>query len=101
MGVLAGSDLATAAAALDGWSVEAGERAITRKFAFANFPMAFAFMTAVAITAERMDHHPEWGNVYSKVDVRLTSHDVGGVTERDLALARFMDSTAAGLRPPP
>jgi 4a-hydroxytetrahydrobiopterin dehydratase len=57
-------------------------------------------MTASALKAERMDHHPEWTNVYSRVDVRLTSHDAGGVTERDLTLAAFMDDVAAGLSPP-
>ncbi|MFZ0171526.1 MAG: 4a-hydroxytetrahydrobiopterin dehydratase [Acidimicrobiales bacterium] len=97
MGALAGAALATAAAALDDWSVEAGEAAITKQFVFESFPKAFAFMTAAALKAESMNHHPEWANVYAKVEVRLTSHDTGGVTERDLTLARFMDEVAAGL----
>ncbi|HXY44454.1 MAG TPA: 4a-hydroxytetrahydrobiopterin dehydratase [Acidimicrobiales bacterium] len=100
MGALTGAGLAAAAAALDDWSVEPGEAAITKQFVFASFPAAFAFMTAVALKAEAMNHHPEWANVYSKVDVRLTSHDTGGVTERDLALARHMDEVAAGLSRP-
>lgn len=80
--------------------METGEAAITKRFAFASFQLAFAFMTAAALKAERMNHHPEWANVYATVDVRLTSHDAGGVTERDLSLARFMDEVAAGLTPP-
>jgi 4a-hydroxytetrahydrobiopterin dehydratase len=92
---LAGDELRVAVNGLDGWSVEETGQAITRQFRFADFTVAFAFMTAAALKAEAMNHHPEWANVYSKVDVRLTSHDVGGVTERDLSLARFMDGVAA------
>lgn len=100
MSVLRGADLAAAAACLDGWSVEEGGAAIKRQLAFANFSVAFAFMTAVALRSERLNHHPEWSNIYSRVDVRLTSHDAGGVTERDLALARFIDEVAASLLEP-
>ena len=100
MGTLGGAELGSAAAALDGWSVEPGDAAITRNFVFASFQLAFAFMTAAALKAERMNHHPEWSNIYDTVEVRLTSHDAGGVTERDLNLARFMDEIASGLTRP-
>jgi 4a-hydroxytetrahydrobiopterin dehydratase len=100
MGALSGTELSDAAGALQGWSVEAGEGAIVKGFRFESFVLAFAFMTAVALEAERTNHHPEWTNVYSRVDARLSSHDTGGVTERDLALARFMDAVAAGLTSP-
>jgi 4a-hydroxytetrahydrobiopterin dehydratase len=100
MGAFAGDALRAAVEELHGWSVEANEAAITRQFRFADFTTAFAFMTAVALKAEAMNHHPEWANVYSKVDVRLTSHDTGAVTERDLGLARFMDEIAAKLSLP-
>ncbi len=76
---------------LHGWQMEEGGRAIVKRFDFPDFVQAFAFMTAVAIRAEKMNHHPEWSNVYSHVDVRLTSHDAGGVTDRDLDLAELMD----------
>ena len=67
---------------------------ITREFRFASFAQAFGFMASVAIIAEKMDHHPEWSNVYNRVEVVLTTHDAGGVTGRDIALARFMDEAA-------
>ncbi|MGD0084326.1 MAG: 4a-hydroxytetrahydrobiopterin dehydratase [Acidimicrobiales bacterium] len=97
MATLDGDDLRSAVAELDGWSVEGGERAITKRFGFADFTRAFAFMSAVALRAEKMNHHPEWTNVYATVDVRLTSHDSHGVTDRDIRLAGFMDEVAAGL----
>jgi 4a-hydroxytetrahydrobiopterin dehydratase len=81
-------------AALAGWTVEEGGRAIVKGYRFPDFVRAFAFMTAVALKAEKMNHHPEWSNVYSGVEVRLTSHDAGGVTERDFELAQFMDEVA-------
>ena len=77
---------------LPGWSVAPDRDAITRRFEFGNFDDAWAFMSAVAAKASEMDHHPEWFNVYNKVDVTLTTHDAGGVTDRDLELARFMES---------
>lgn len=86
-----------AAAALDalpGWSAVEGRDAIQRRFVFADFNAAFAFMTRVAMKAEQMDHHPEWFNVYKTVDVTLATHDAGGVTALDVALARFMDAAA-------
>jgi 4a-hydroxytetrahydrobiopterin dehydratase len=69
--------------------------ALSRKLKFKDFKKAFAFMTDVAAKADEMDHHPEWSNVYSHVSIRLTTHDAGGLTEKDLALARHIDSAAA------
>src|SRR4029434_6168767 len=69
------------------WRLSADGKAIERRFRFADFRTAFAFMTRVALAAERADHHPEWSNVYNRVDVRLTTHDAGGLTGRDFALA--------------
>ncbi|MBT9370670.1 4a-hydroxytetrahydrobiopterin dehydratase [Rhizobium sp. CSW-27] len=83
-----------ALAQLEGWALAADGCAITRDFAFADFRAAFAFMTESALAAEKLDHHPEWTNVYSRVSVRLTTHDSGGLTERDLSLARLMDKAA-------
>jgi len=71
--------------------------AIRRDLAFADFNTAFGFMTRVAIEAEKRDHHPEWFNVYNRVEITLTTHDAGGVTERDLQLAAFIDAAAEGL----
>lgn len=80
---------------LPGWSAVAGERdAIQRIFKFKDFNAAFGFMTRVAIRAEQLDHHPEWFNVYNRVDVTLTTHDADGVTEQDVTLAAFMDEVA-------
>jgi len=83
-----------ALAQLPGWSAVEGRDAITRRFTFKDFNAAFGFMTRVALKADQMDHHPEWSNVYNKVDVVLTTHDANGVTARDVDLARFMDSVA-------
>jgi 4a-hydroxytetrahydrobiopterin dehydratase len=86
-----------AAAQLPDWSVDAGGRdAIARTFKFADFNAAFGFMTRVALEAEKRDHHPEWSNVWNRVEVILTTHDAGGVTDKDVALARFMDEAAKG-----
>ena len=87
-------ELTTALADLDGWAVEEGGKAILKSFKFAGFIQAFGFMTASALTAEKMDHHPEWSNVYNRIEVRLTTHDSGGVTELDIALAKAMDKVA-------
>ena len=87
-------ELAAALGGLDGWTLEDGGKAITRHFKFKGFNGAFSFMTASALTAEKMDHHPEWSNVYNRVEVRLTTHDSGGVTELDIALAKAMDAAA-------
>jgi 4a-hydroxytetrahydrobiopterin dehydratase len=90
-------DAAARAAALkelaDWHEVEARE-AIARTFKFGDFNAAFGFMTRVALLAEKMDHHPEWFNVYNRVEVTLATHDAGGVTEKDIALAKAMDSYA-------
>jgi len=88
-------EIEAALGGLGGWELEEGGKAITRSFKFASFVDAFAFMTASALTAEKMDHHPEWSNVYNTVNVRLMTHDSGGVTEMDIALANAMDKAAA------
>jgi len=93
---LGGAARAEALAQLDGWREVEGRDAIRRSFRFVDFNAAFAFMTRVALMAERMDHHPEWSNVYNRVDVTLSTHDAGGVSERDVRLARFIDRAAAG-----
>lgn len=85
---------AEAAAALEGWRAVDGRDAIAKTFRFADFNAAFGFMTRVALKADQMDHHPEWFNVYDRVEVTLATHDAGGVTDKDLALARFMDAIA-------
>ena len=79
---------------LGGWSLADGK--IRREYRFANFVEAFGFMTQVALVAEKLDHHPEWSNVYATVVVDLTTHDAGGVTELDFALAAAMDAAADG-----
>lgn len=86
---------ADAAAGLDGWAAADGREAIVKTYRFADFIEAFGFMTRVALKAEAMDHHPEWFNVYNRVEVVLTTHDARGVTERDVALAKFMDEAAS------
>jgi 4a-hydroxytetrahydrobiopterin dehydratase len=80
---------------LSGWSVVDGRDAITRKFAFKDFNEAFGFMTRAALLADKMDHHPEWFNVYNKVEVTLSTHDAGGVTDNDIKMAKAMDGYAA------
>lgn len=79
---------------LTGWTEAAGRDAISKSYKFADFNTAWGFMNRVALKAERMDHHPEWFNVYNKVEVMLSTHDAGGVTERDIELATFMDEAA-------
>ena len=85
-----------ALAELPGWSAVEGRDAIAKIFVFKNFNAAFGFMTRVALVAEKMDHHPEWTNVYKTVAVVLTTHEAGGVTERDVKLARAMERIARG-----
>ena len=74
-----------------GWSEVKGRDAISRKFTFKDFNEAFGFMARAALVAEKLDHHPEWFNVYNKVEVTLATHDAGGVTERDVKLAEAMN----------
>lgn len=85
----------TALAALPQWHEARGGDAIARNFQFKDFNTAFAFMTRTALLAEKMDHHPEWFNVYNKVEVTLSTHDAGGVTENDIAMAKAMEQYAA------
>ena len=83
-----------ALAKLTGWREVEGRDAITKKFVFKDFNEAFGFMARAALIAEKLDHHPEWFNVYNKVEVTLATHDAGGVTERDVALAEAMNRLA-------
>ena len=83
-----------ALAKLHGWSEVNGRDAITKKFVFADFNAAFGFMTRSALVAEKLDHHPEWFNVYKTVDVTLSTHDAGGLTELDVKLAEAMNKMA-------
>ncbi len=84
-----------ALARLAGWAKVTGDRdAITKTFKFKDFNAAFGFMTRVALMADKLDHHPEWFNVYNRVEVTLATHDADGVTELDVALAQFMDQAA-------
>ena len=88
-------DVQDALAQLPEWRAHAGDRpAIERTLKFSDFNTAFGFMTRVAIAADKSDHHPEWSNVYNRVEVLLTTHDAGGVTQNDLDLARFIDEAA-------
>jgi 4a-hydroxytetrahydrobiopterin dehydratase len=77
------------------WNMVAGRDAIARSFTFADFNAAFGFMTRVALLAEKQDHHPEWSNVWNRVDITLTTHDAGGLSKRDIALAKAIDAVAA------
>lgn len=81
---------------MSGWAHDADRDALKKAFKFKDFITAWAWMTAVAMVAEKMNHHPEWSNVYSKVEVTLTTHDVDGLTQLDLDLARKMDAIARG-----
>jgi 4a-hydroxytetrahydrobiopterin dehydratase len=93
---LTGPARADALRKLAGWSEVAGRDAIAKKFTFKDFNEAFGFMARAALVAEKMDHHPEWFNVYKTVDVTLSTHDAGGVTELDLKLAAEMNRLAGG-----
>src|SRR5437667_11645227 len=93
---LSGDARKAALAKLPGWSEVSGRDAITKKFVFKDFNAAFGFMTRAALIAEKLDHHPEWFNVYKNVEVTLSTHDAGGVTELDVKLAQEMDRIAGG-----
>lgn len=95
---LTGEARTAALSKLDGWSEVKGRDAISKKFVFKDFNEAFGFMTRAALVAEKLDHHPEWFNVYKTVEVTLSTHDAGGVTELDVKLAQAMDKMA-GLLP--
>ena len=91
---LSPEEIEEALAELGEWSLEQGGAAIARTFTFKNFSEAFGFMTRAALAAEKLDHHPEWSNVYKTVEVRLTTHDAGGLTALDFDLARRMNRAA-------
>lgn len=91
---LEGEARGRALAELQGWRAVDGRDAITKAFKFKDFNAAFAFMTRIALMAEKMDHHPEWSNVYNRVEITLSTHDAGGLTERDIRLAKFIDLVA-------
>ncbi|MET1755435.1 4a-hydroxytetrahydrobiopterin dehydratase [Novosphingobium sp. RD2P27] len=91
---LTDEERADALASLPAWSLREDGLAITRSLQFADFNAAFGFMTRVAIQADKADHHPEWFNVYNRVEITLTTHDAAGLSARDLAMARFIDAIA-------
>ncbi|NMG34998.1 4a-hydroxytetrahydrobiopterin dehydratase [Azoarcus sp. TTM-91] len=93
-GRLSSTERNEALGALPAWQLDGEREAIRRKFQFVDFNAAFAFMARVALQAEKMDHHPEWSNVYNKVEILLSTHDAGGLTEKDIALAHFIDAVA-------
>lgn len=82
---------------LPGWKIAANRDAIERSFKFTDFNAAFGFMTRVALLAEKQDHHPEWFNVWNRVDITLSTHDAGGLSLRDITLAEAIDKAAAGM----
>ncbi|PVE53197.1 4a-hydroxytetrahydrobiopterin dehydratase [Rhizobium rhizogenes] len=86
----------TALETLEGWSLREDGLAIVKAYKFASFPEAFGFMAECALAAEKLNHHPEWSNVYSRVKICLTTHDSQGITERDILLAKAMEKAAAG-----
>jgi 4a-hydroxytetrahydrobiopterin dehydratase len=93
---LTGEGRKSALGRLTGWSEVAGRDAITKKFVFKDFNHAFGFLARAALVAEKMDHHPEWFNVYKTVEVTLSTHDAGGLTELDVELAGAMDKIVGG-----
>ena len=92
---LIGAKRKEAIAELRGWAEVEDRDAIRKVFHFGNFSEAWAFMSRIALLAEKMDHHPEWFNVYNKVEITLSTHEANGLTERDIKLARFIDSITA------
>ena len=93
---LSEAERADALDSLPDWDYDEGRDAITRTIVFTDFAEAFGFMTQVALIAERADHHPEWTNVWNRVEITLTTHDAGGLSERDLELAAAIDSILDG-----
>ena len=91
---LSTEEIKEALAEMDGWSLVDGQDAIRKKYKFADFPTTWNFMDDVAGYADEISHHPEWTNVYNRVEITLTTHDAGGVTELDLDLAEFCDTAA-------
>jgi len=93
--VLTAAERDAALAMLPEWALSREGRAILRSFRFADFNEAFGFMTRVALLADKADHHPEWSNVYDRVEIELTTHDAGGLSQRDVALASAIDALLA------
>ena len=93
MNNLSEAEVEAAVATLPGWTLDGD--ALLSDWRFANFDVAFGFMTRIAVEAERLDHHPEWSNVYNRVTIRLRTHDTNGITTMDTALAQFISDTAA------
>ena len=91
---LSADEAKAALAKLDGWEMSRGGDAIARKFEFGDFVEAWGFMSRVAMLAEKQDHHPEWSNVYNKIEIELTTHDADGLSERDFKLAEAIDGLA-------
>lgn len=91
---LTDAEVQSALTGLGGWTVVQGRPAISKSFKFTDFNAAFGFMTRVALAAEKLDHHPEWSNVYNRVDITLTTHDAGGITALDIDLARLINGMA-------
>ena len=92
MATLGEADRDEALAGLAGWSFDAERNGIAKSFRFADFGEAFAFMTRVALEAEKADHHPDWSNVWNRVDILLSTHSAGGVTQKDVALAERIEA---------
>ena len=95
MNKLTDEELKEALTEVEGWSMVEGRSAITKKFKFHDFPSTWNFMDDVAGYAEEISHHPEWTNIYNRVEITLTTHDAGGVTDLDLDMAAFIDAAAA------
>jgi 4a-hydroxytetrahydrobiopterin dehydratase len=91
---LTGKARGDALATLKGWTEVTGRDAIHKKFQFADFNQAWGFMTRVALAADKADHHPEWSNVYNRVEIVLSTHDAGGLSGKDIELAKFIDTVA-------
>ncbi|MCW5734531.1 MAG: 4a-hydroxytetrahydrobiopterin dehydratase [Enhydrobacter sp.] len=91
---LSGQARTVALGTIKGWTEMAGRDAISKTFKFADFNQAWGFMTRVALAADKAEHHPEWSNVYNRVEIVLSTHDAGGVSDKDVALAKFIDSIA-------